>query len=211
MEEQPCLPFDFYQEEKDAFLEALPHYDNPENDNEILLNFQHDFLKNGDTAALEKFYKLLKKIAYKLINAETNRNKHIRGLPTEERKIKSHNAAMYMIEQLLSRQYFYFGQIDPKTGKRQKPTGYLFLRVQHELYYETAAEKIQDFVDLGLFFKEGTEDEAFYDPELYNEKTCGACAYCSQQNDGTFKCLLTFEAIDPRASAEKCINWEEAK
>lgn len=211
MEEQPCLPFDFFQEEKENFLAALPHYDQPENDNERLLNFQYEYFTKDSSIALGKFYDLLREIAYKMINTETHRNKHIRGMPTFERETKAHNAAMYMIEQLLSRQYFYFGA-PGKNGETQKPTGYLWLRVYHEIYYQTAAEKIQDFVDLGLFFKEGTEDEAYYSPELYREKTCGACAYCSQQDNGKFKCLLTFEEIEPRSTfAESCPVWEEAK
>ena len=212
MKEQPCLPFDFYQEERDAFLAGLPHYDNPETDNERLLNFQWEYFTKDSSTALGKFYDLLREIAYKMINTETHRNKHIRGMPAVERETKAHNAAMYMIEQLLSRQYFYFGAPDKKTGKPQKPTGYLFLRVYHEIYYKTAAEKIQDFVDLDLFFKEGTDDEAFYDPELYRGKTCGACAYCSVQENKKCKCLLTFEEIDPRSTrGETCAFWEEAK
>lgn len=211
MEEQPCLPFDFYQDEKEAFLKALPHYQEPVNDNQKLLNLQWEYFTHGDQKALGQFFDLLKEIGYKMVNTETNRNKHIRGMPSGEREDKAHAAAMYMVEQLLSRQYFYFGAPDKKTGEPQKPTGYLWLRVFHEIYYQTAAEKIQDFVDLGLFFKEGTEDEAYYDPELYREKLCGACTYCSQQSDKKYKCLISFEEVKTDRSAENCALWEEAK
>lgn len=213
MEIQPCLPFDFYEEEKTKFLQALPHFDSPQNDNEKLLNFQWDYFTNDNKRALGKFYDLLAEIGYKMVNLETYRNKHIRGMPSVERQRKAHDAATYMVEQLLTRtgEFFYFGKPDPKTGKPQKPTGYLWLRVFHEIYYQSATDKIQDFVDLSLFFKEGTEDEAYLDPELYKEKICGACVYCSVQDNGNCKCLLTYEDINPERSAEQCQVWEEAK
>ncbi len=131
-------------------------------------------------------------------------------MPKEERKDKAHSAALYMTEQLLSRPGFYFGQIDPKNGQRQKPTGYLWLRVFKEIYYRPKVDTIVDFVDLNEFFKEGTEDEAYYTPELYQERTCIGCGYCTDY-EGSKKCLLTFEEIKNEEQAENCKFWEERK
>lgn len=208
--DQPNLPFDFYEEERQAFLDALPKYDHPENDNQQILNFQWEFLHEGNERALLDFQDLLEEIAYKMVNTETHRNKHIKGMPKEERKDKAHSAALYMTEQLLSRPGFFFGQIDPKTGQRQKPTGYLWLRVYKEIYYRPKVDTIVDFVDLNDFFKEGTEDEAFFTPELYQEKNCSACVYCTS-DEGTARCLVTFEVIKNREQAETCPMWEEQK
>lgn len=138
-EQQPWLPFDeLKEEEKQRSTEVLPHYEDPKNDNERLLELQYQF-KHGDPDALQKIYKLSYQICMKFINSEAKRNKHIRRLDYYDKLEKAHNAATYILEQYVKRETF--------SIKKNYP-GYLYLRIQHELYYRREVDKIVDFIDL---------------------------------------------------------------
>ena len=82
-------------------------------------------LKNGDAQAMEEMYENLVTIAYKTINDQSNINAKIKALSADERKQKAHDAATYIIEQYLKR---------PDFVIKNSMTGYLFKRVQFELY-----------------------------------------------------------------------------
>lgn len=47
----------------------------------------------------------------------------------------------------------------PEWFIKKNLPGYLYKRVQHELYYQTKAQEIVDFVDFGEFYKTGEENE----------------------------------------------------
>ena len=70
-------------------------------------------------------YENLVTIAYKTINDQSNINAKIKALSADERKQKAHDAATYIIEQYLKR---------PDFVIKNSMTGYLFKRVQFELY-----------------------------------------------------------------------------
>ena len=160
---QQVLPFDFWDEERDderkkeeaikteieQRTQALIYYQEPKTDNQRLMNLQWE-LKHGCPGALEQMYELLVAIGKRLIGAIGKNNPHVRRLNAEERDIKARDAANYIIEQFITRRDFFITKNFP---------GYLFLRIQHELFYMTKADEIVDFVDLAAFFKEGTEDE----------------------------------------------------
>ena len=134
---QPRLPFDEFElEGKKKPAPPLPFYDKPETDNERLLNLQYEF-KHGDQKALAKMYRLSLQVCMKLINKIAQKNKHIRRLSADEKMEKAHDAAAYIIEQYAKRGDFVI--------KKNMP-GYLFLRVEHELFYQRAADKIVDFI-----------------------------------------------------------------
>lgn len=99
-------------------------YPNPESDDQALFNLQQRF-KDGDADALTAMYKKLYEIAYKAINTESRKNAHIAGQTAIERQQKAHDAATYLIEQYLKR---------PTFTIRESMTGYLWRRVQFELY-----------------------------------------------------------------------------
>ena len=82
-------------------------------------------LKNGDAQAMEEMYENLVTIAYKTINDQSNSNAKIKALSADERKQKAHDAATYIIEQYLKR---------PDFVIKNSMTGYLYKRVQFELY-----------------------------------------------------------------------------
>ena len=120
------LEFDFVELPKDAEKPkpALPHYDQPQNDNERLLNYQWEY-KNGDQNALNSIYTLGYKIALKYISTKAQKNRHIAELCRSDREEKAHNAATYIVEQYLKR---------PDFEIKNSMTGYLYKRVEFELY-----------------------------------------------------------------------------
>lgn len=153
---QQVLPFDFWEEEKKEAAEKqqeatarLPHFEAPANDNEYLLECQWQF-KHGDRQTLVKMYKRSRTICLKFINAIGQKNKHVKALSWEAKKIKAEDAATYVIEQYIKRPDFAIVKNYP---------GYLFLRVAHEIYYMRKVDHIVDFVDLEKFFKEGDDEE----------------------------------------------------
>lgn len=130
------LEFDFNAplEEKPP----LPHYDNPQCDNECLLNYQWDF-KQGDASALNKMYKLGFSIALRYISIHAKKNPHIAKLAPHYRKEKAHNAITYIITRYLKISDF---------AIYKSFTSYLYLRIQHELFYKRKVDDIVTFTDL---------------------------------------------------------------
>lgn len=137
-DEQILLPFDEFQIESKKEVVELPRYENPRTDNERLLQFQYEF-RHGDANALQKMYALGFTVAMKFINTEARRNKHIRHLDFDTKAEKANDATTYIIEQYLKRADF--------AIKKNWP-GYLYLRIQHELYYRRKVDEIVDFIDI---------------------------------------------------------------
>ena len=102
----------------------LPYYDTPTNDNQRLLNLQLKYKVNSGKY-LGEMYKLLYEIAYKNINKLSKQSQKIKNMDAAERMEKAHNAASYIVEQYLKR---------PDFVIKNSMTGYLFKRVQFELY-----------------------------------------------------------------------------
>ena len=95
-----------------------------ESDDQQLFNLQSR-LKNGDAQAMAEMYEKLVTIAYKTINSQSRSNAKIKALSATERQQKAHDAATYVIEQYLKR---------PDFAIKNSMTGYLYKRVQYELY-----------------------------------------------------------------------------
>ena len=153
---QQVLPFDFWEEEKkeeaqrtQEVINNLPHFEAPANDNEYLLECQWQF-KHGDKKALVKMYNRSRTICLKFINAIGQKNRHVKSLTWEAKKIKAEDAATYVIEQYIKR---------PDFAITKNYPGYLFLRIAHELYYMRKVDMIVNFVDIEKFFKEGDDEE----------------------------------------------------
>ena len=124
--------------EADKPKPALPHFENPKCDNERLLNYQWEY-KNGDQNALNSMYTLGYKIALKYISNKAQKNRHIAELCRSDKEEKAHNAITYIIARYLRDKDFVI---------IRSFTGYLFLRIQHELYYYRKVDKIVSFVDM---------------------------------------------------------------
>lgn len=117
---------------------ALPHFDTPKDDNETLLNCQYAYIMQGDENALNAMYKKGKQIAMKYIAAQAKKNRHIAELCYSDREEKAHNAITYIIARYLRAKDF---------AIRESFTAYLYLRIQHELFYQRKVDRIVDFVD----------------------------------------------------------------
>lgn len=117
--------------------EEVPHFDNPKNDNELLLNYQYEY-KNGNVKALNGMYKKGYLIAMKYISVNARINKHIAILSESDKQEKAHNAITYIIARYLRVKDF---------SIRESFTSYLYLRVQHELFYTRKVDKIVSFVE----------------------------------------------------------------
>ena len=121
----------------------LPHYEAPKNDNERLLNYQWDY-KRGDEAALNKMYELGYNIALRYISTHAKKNPHIAKLDKSRREEKAHNAITYIIARYLQIQDF---------AIHKSFTSYIYLRVQHELFYKRKVDDIVSFIDLDTIQK----------------------------------------------------------
>lgn len=125
-------------------LPELPHFQEPANDNERLLEFQYQY-RHGNELALKQMYDLSAEICLKYVHKEAQSHRPLRELSFSQKQEKAHDAAMYVVERLLKLKDW---------AIYKSFTGYLYLRVQHELYYQREVDKIVDFVDLDEFYKE---------------------------------------------------------
>lgn len=116
----------------------LPYFENPKDDNERLLNYQYAYMTQNDKNTLNAMYKKGKEIALKYIAAKAKKNKHIAALCMGDREEKAHNAITYIIARYLRVKDF---------AIHESFTAYLYLRIQHELFYRRKVDKIVDFVD----------------------------------------------------------------
>lgn len=129
----------------------LRWYSDPRTDNQKLMSLQYEYRNEGNQEALRPMYEILKTIAAKYINTIAKKNKRVENLSQFDKECKAANAATYMVEQMILR---------PDFVITTSFTGYLFLRIEYELFYHRKVDKIVDYVDLDKFFKEGTEPEA---------------------------------------------------
>lgn len=127
------LEFDFELPSK-----PLPYYPEPKSDNQRLLNYQYEYKIKGDEKALNKMYALGYKVARRFIKAEAEARPPVAQLGECDREEKAHNAITYIIARYLRVKDF---------AITESFTGYLFLRIKHELYYQRKVDKIVDFVD----------------------------------------------------------------
>lgn len=75
--QQQVLPFEFWKEEekeRQAVIQALPYYPEPENDNQKLFNLQKEYYEGRESALVDMFT-ILNNVAPKLINIEMNSTK----------------------------------------------------------------------------------------------------------------------------------------
>lgn len=124
---------------------APPHFDAPKDDNEMLLNCQYAYIMQGDKNMLNAMYKKGKQIAMKYIAAQAKKNRHIAELRYSDREEKAHNAITYIIARYLRVKDF---------AIQESFTAYLYLRIQHELFYQRKVDKIVDFVDWETYREE---------------------------------------------------------
>lgn len=175
----------------------LRWYSNPRSDNQKLMSLQYEYRNEGRKEALDEIYTLCKTIAAKYINTIARKNKRVKNLSQFDKECKAANAATYMIEQMLLRPDFLINK---------SFTGYLYLRVEFELFYHRKVDKIVDFVDLDRFFKEGTEPATTIDAfEKEWEENEQMKKYIAIGDDGT---NLTFDS-QSEVKAHFCMSTEK--
>lgn len=128
----------------------LRWFSDPRSDNQKLMSWQYEYKTNGSQEALGEIYKLCRTIAAKFINTIAKKNRKVKELSAFDKEAKATDAATYIVQQMITR---------PDFAITKSWTGYLYLRVEFELYYRRKVDKMVDFVDLDRFFKEGTEPE----------------------------------------------------
>lgn len=129
------MELDFGETDPKLKEKEYKHFECPKNDNEQLLEYQYQF-KKGDKKALDLMYFLGKEICIKYIKTEAKRNKHIARLAEELQEEKAHNAITYIITRYIN---------IPSFGIDSSFTGYLYLRIKHELYYRTKTDSLVMF------------------------------------------------------------------
>lgn len=116
---------------------APPRFSHPHGDNERLLNAQADIIE-GVASGWQAFYQLAMKVAMKYVQTTIKTHPNLAHLSPDERKEKAHDAVVYIAEGYLS---------DDAFCIKKSMTGYLFLRVRHELFNHSKADSIVDYVD----------------------------------------------------------------
>ncbi|MCQ2594800.1 MAG: hypothetical protein MJ196_06005 [Treponemataceae bacterium] len=116
----------------------LPYFAKPKTDNQRLLNYQYDYKVNGNKAALTTMYGLGYKVALKFIRTQAKKNFAVASLDESVKQEKAHNAIVYMVSRFLKVKDF---------AIEKSFTAYLYLRVEHELFYRRKVDGIVDFVD----------------------------------------------------------------
>jgi len=144
------LPFEELLVEPQFDYEGIPYFEDPQNDNEILLNLQYQYKVNKNKNALAEFYRLGFETACKYVSKAVNTRRQFKELTMAQRTEKAQDAITYIIANLIRK---------PGWFITDSCTGYLYLRVEHELKYMRKVDKIVDFVDFDTFYKEGDEDE----------------------------------------------------
>ena len=162
----------------------LRWYSDPRSDNQKLMSWQYEYKTEGNQEALNKIYELCRTIAAKFINTIGKKNRKVKNLSAFDKEAKASDAADYIVVQLMTR---------PDFAITKSWTGYLYLRVEFELFYRREVDKIVDFVDLDKFFKEGTEPTQEL-PE-WEDKPVKYIAYGERGNlefDTKEECCLRF-------------------
>lgn len=106
---------------------TLPYYDNPVNDNELLLNYQHDWLVHDDFAARQKMFELGYKVMQRLLWRKMKKG-GLEYLDKEQQGDIVSNAFVYVFRR------FDYGYCVTKNFLTVLNDG-----LRHALYYRTMA------------------------------------------------------------------------
>lgn len=128
----------------------LPYFDTPRDDNQRLLNYQHDWLTNGDEKAWEKLWVLARKVARRMIRAQARRKGFSLDRLDEDDRVDT--AVCYVLRR------YQDGWYVKKAYLKAIKEG-----VVHALWYRTKADEIQDSVG----------DETLNQVRTYDEKDEG--------------------------------------
>jgi len=137
MQEDGQLEFSFMEDMREAarqrVKDSLVHYDNPQNDNQRLLNCQYEWIRNGDKDAEGKLWMLARKVALRMVRKEEKKRGCFFDHPT--RQDKAADAVFYVLRRYSKNWFVRHSFLDA-----------LWHGVKHALDYRTKAEEMVDFV-----------------------------------------------------------------
>jgi hypothetical protein len=109
----------------------LPYYPHPRDDNQRLLNYQHDWLEKQDPKAWTKLWNLAQKVARRMIRAQARR----RGFYLDELAVddRTSDAVCYVLRR------YQYGWYVKKAYLKAIKEG-----VVHALWYRTLADESQE-------------------------------------------------------------------
>lgn len=111
-----------------------------------------------DPQALNDMYNALQQVALKTINTIAKGCKKVKEMEIETRRVKAHDAATYIIEQYIKRPLF---KIDKSIN------GYLYKRVEHELFYVRNCDKLPVYVDEIDIYEDERKEYKFICTNIY--------------------------------------------
>lgn len=112
----------------------LPFFENPRNDNEVLLSCQHDWLVGNDRSARDRLWILAYRIARRMITAKLTQ----KGVTFDDELL--HDKAVEAVEYVLRR--YEYGWYVRKAYLRAIKWG-----VVHALFHRTKAQELEVLVD----------------------------------------------------------------
>lgn len=117
-----------------AMLDKLVYYPDPKNDNELLLNYQHDYL-HGDNSAWEKMWNLSLIVVHRMFFTQIKTNRL--HYSADERYEKELSAVEYVLRRYKTKKNYFIKYnflLQLKGG------------VMHSIYHRTEASKLVDFI-----------------------------------------------------------------
>lgn len=113
----------------------LPHFEAPQNDNERLLNYQYDFLVNGDQEAWRNLWELTSATAGRMLaHGCKQRNIHFSKEQWEDKRAE---AVMYLLRRYRTRPGYRIEAYFPL---------HIWYAVKHVLDYKRKCDGLVDFV-----------------------------------------------------------------
>ena len=132
---QYFLDFDFFEQEEQEEkkeIDDLLFFENPETDNQRLMNLQYEYY-HGKKEEIDRIFLLLLKIARKIISKEAKEKKLI--FCSEYKEELAVDSAGLVIEQMLKN----------RLKIRNSFIAYLYLQVKKTMYSKTKARKLEDY------------------------------------------------------------------
>lgn len=108
-----------------------PHFDSPCNDNELMLNYQYEYLQHNDQKAFNKLWLKSTELAMKFITVEKEKKGFI--LRRQEHEDKATEAVMYVLRRYKNKGYYI---------KKGFPAA-IYHGVIHALYYRNKTQEIE--------------------------------------------------------------------
>lgn len=142
---------EFREKEQKEMAEKrnLPYFAHPRDDNQRLLNYQHDWLEKQDPKAWSRLWTLAQKVARRMIKAQVRRKGFYLDRLDEDDRVET--AVCYVLRRYQTGWYVRKAYLTAiKEG------------VVHALWYRTKADEIQDSVGDEQLMQESTEDRYMF-------------------------------------------------